>query len=262
MCATPDSTAPNAPVRLLIVDDDPLSGTVLFHLATLLGYAATVQTDSQRAVDDALAPGIDLLLLDLSMPNADGFAVLAELRRRESAARRAALPVIAVTGYAAAEDRLHCLAAGFDEHLAKPVQAAALKATIERVLGRVQAAGEPLRHTDAERLRATVARLGAVRAADRAFAPTVTESFALRSAQLIDAVKSAVRLRDAERACRAAQALRASAEFLGASHLATQAGLLETDCGARDWRAAEQNAAGLEPEHQAVLALLFEAARR
>lgn len=251
-----------APLRLLAVDDDPLSGTLLLHLASLLGYVATVETDSQQAVDLAVESDFDLMLLDLSMPNLDGFAALAQLRSREAAAQRRPLPVIAVTGYASDEDRLRCLTAGFDEHLAKPVQVSTLKATIERVLGKSGAPASTAPATDADRLRATVDRLSAICAGDRAFAPTVTESFALRSAQLIDALRSAVAARDAARTTRAAQALRASAEFLGATRLASMARVLEHDCGVSDWSAAQAHIAPLEHEHQAVLTLLFQAARR
>lgn len=257
----PQASTGRAPVRLLVLDDDPLSGTLLFHLASLLGYVATVETDAERAIALALASDFDLMALDLAMPKLDGFAVLAELRRREAAARRGPLPVIAVTGYTSAEDRLRCLTAGFDEHLGKPVQVAALKATIERVLGRARTDAEAAPATDAERLRATVERLGAVRAGDRAFAPTVTESFALRSAQLIEALRAAIGARDLDRTVRAAQALRASAEFLGASRLAAMTADLEHDGRAADWAAAERHVASLEHEHQAVLTLLFQAAR-
>ncbi len=258
--ATPIDAA--GPIRLLAVDDDPISGTLLFHLASLLGYVATVETDSQHAVDLALESDFDLMLLDLSMPNLDGFAALAQLHGRAAAAQRRPLPVIAVTGYASDEDRLRCLTAGFDEHLAKPVQVSALKATIERVLGKSGAPADTAAVTDADRLRATVDRLGAIRAGDRAFAPTVTESFALRSAQLIDALRTAVAARDAERTARAAQALRASAEFLGATRLASMTAALERDCSAAAWTAAAAQIAPLEHEHQAVLTLLFQAARR
>ena len=257
----PASATDRTPLRVLVVDDDALSGTLQFHLASLLGYVATVETDSQHAIDLALDSNFDVMLLDLAMPSLDGFAALTQLRSREAAAGRNALPVIAVTGYASDEDRLRCLTAGFDDHLAKPVQVSALKAAIERALGKSRAPAGAAAPTDAERLRATVGRLGAIRAGDRAFAPTVTESFALRSAQLIESLRAAVRTRDAERAERAAQALRASAEFLGASRLATMATELERDGAAADWAAAQARIASLEHEHQAVLTLLLQATR-
>lgn len=264
--------------RLLVVDDDPLSSSLQAHLALLLGHAATVENDPERAVELALSGEFDAMLLDLGMPQIDGFEALRRLREREAAAGRAPLPVIAVTGYASEADRLRCLMAGFNEHLSKPVRASTLGASIARVLAlhgirSADAAGDdvPLpRDCDAERLRATVRRLGDVKPDDRSFAPTVIESFALRSAQLIEALRAAIDARDGEQGSRAAYALRASAEFLGALRLATMSGELhaairpsagsEAQDAAR-WEAARALLVAIDREHQAVLTLLFESSR-
>src|SRR5207253_9698117 len=75
----------------------------------------------------------DLLLLDLHMPERDGFQVIQAIREGERAAG-GHLPVIALTARSRKEDREHCLAAGMDDYLAKPVQAPELFAAIERAL--------------------------------------------------------------------------------------------------------------------------------
>ncbi len=250
-------------MRVLVVDDDPLSSSLQAHLASLLGHVVAIEEDGERAVDRALAGEVDVMLLDLGMPKLDGFEVLRRLREREAQAERAPLPVIAVTGYASETDRLRCLMAGFNEHLTKPVQAAALGAAIARAIGPRRgpagdASGQP-HESDAERLRATVRRLSGVKRGDRHFAPTVTESFALRSAQLIETLKLAVGSTDAEQAARAARALRASAEFLGALRLARMSGELEQLAAGADWPQAAALLQAIENEHQAVLTLLFEA---
>lgn len=260
--------------RLLVVDDDPLSSSLQAHLALLLGHAATVEDDPERAVELALSGEFDAMLLDLGMPQVDGFEALRRLRERETAAERRPLPVIAVTGYVSDADRLRCLMAGFNEHLSKPVQASALGAAIARVLAPHSAddsAGTALpRDCDAERLRATVRRLGEVKPDDRSFAPTVTESFALRSAQLIESLRASIDARDVEQGSRAARALRASAEFLGALRLAGMSGALDaamraaTGAAAQDgacWDKAGALLAAIDREHQAVLTLLFETSR-
>jgi FixJ family two-component response regulator len=212
------------------------------------------------------------MLLDLGMPEIDGFEALRRLREREAAAQRAPLPVIAVTGYASETDRMRCLTAGFNDHLTKPVQASALGAAIARAAGRGETAGaaaQPI-DCDAERLRATVRRLGNVRSEDRAFAPTVIESFALRSAQLIESLRTALATRDGAEGARAARALRASAEFLGALRLAAMSkeieGVFDASAGADSDDAARWQGAGalldtIDREQQAVLTVLFEATR-
>lgn len=254
----------STPVHLLVVDDDPLSSSLEAHLASLLGHTAVIEADAERAVELALSGEFDVVLLDLGMPRIDGFEALRRLREREAAGQRPPLPVIAVTGYASESDRLRCLMAGFNEHLSKPVQAASLAAVIGRVVsGRSEGAEAfgAVQESDAERLRATVRRLSSVKPGDRQFAPTVTESFALRSAQLIETVRHSVAAADAEPAARAARALKSSAEFLGALRLARMSGDLDQLCMAGRWDAAAELVTRIDHEHQAVLTLLFESSR-
>ena len=244
-----------------MVDDDPLSRSFLTHLLSLLGHQAQAQDDPEQAVTQALSSEFDVLLLDLGMPGLDGFEVLRRLRELETQAARSPLAVIAVTGYAADTDRLRCLAAGFNEHLAKPIQATSLSSTLDRVLGSRQDAGSP-DASDVARLRSTVRRLNETRPGDRSFAPTVTESFALRSAQLLETLRRGVQQHDPAALPRAAQALKASAEFLGALRLARMCGEFEQHIEKGDWSAADGLLHQMTNEHQVVLTLLFESAGR
>jgi two-component system, sensor histidine kinase and response regulator len=263
--STATSASTSTAARVLVVDDDPLSSSLQAHLALLLGHTATIEHDAERAVELALSGGFDLMLLDLGMPKVDGFEALRRLREQETKTGRHQLPVIAVTGYSSESDRLSCLMAGFNEHLSKPVQAASLASAIERALGTRNAprqqGDQRVQESDAERLRATVRRLSSVKPGDRQFAPTVTESFALRSAQLIETLNMAVDATDAEQATRAARALKASAEFLGALRLAQMSAELDRLTGEGAWTAAAELLHAVGHEHQAVLTLLFESSR-
>ena len=250
-----------ASLRLLVVDDDPLSTAFQAHLTSLLGHRATVENSSARSLELALSGEFDVMLLDLGMPNMDDFDVLRQLRDRESADGRRHLPVIAVTGYASVTDRLRCLAAGFNEHMSKPIQASSLGAAIRRVVAAPDRHEDAAPASDADRLRATVHRLGEIKPGDRAFAPTVTESFALRSAQLIETLRSAGQQRDLAPTARAARALKSSAEFLGALRLAQMCADYEAGAEAGDWDALSTQLRAIDHEHQAVLTLLFESTR-
>jgi PAS domain S-box-containing protein len=120
------------PVRILLADDEASNRDILRGLLQPLGFVLSEAGDGVECIDRALAERPDLLLLDLRMPGLDGLAVAKRLRA-EPATR--ACPVIAITAAAFAEDRAAALAAGCDDHLAKPVQRPALLAAIARCLG-------------------------------------------------------------------------------------------------------------------------------
>jgi len=70
------------------------------------------------------------------MPGEDGYALIEKVRRQESAQGAKALPAVAITAYARKEDRESALAAGFDTHVAKPLDPEELLATLAEVAGR------------------------------------------------------------------------------------------------------------------------------
>jgi CheY-like chemotaxis protein len=74
----------------------------------------------------------DVLVSDVGMPGDDGYTLVREVRRREAGGPR--LPAIALTAFARPQDRAVALAAGFDEHLAKPLKAEALLHAIARLV--------------------------------------------------------------------------------------------------------------------------------
>ena len=92
-------------------------------------YVAATGTEALARLDE-LEP--DLLLLDLHMPEMDGFQVIKAIRTRERSSG-GHLPVIAVTGRARELDRERCLASGVDDFISKPIAADDLWAAIERI---------------------------------------------------------------------------------------------------------------------------------
>jgi len=106
-------------VRVLVVDDDPSNLQMIAQLLRLHGASAMISSDPKGAVGIAQGWEPDVLILDIAMPEKDGYQLLPELR---AALNRDAhsLPAIAVTGFAAYEDSKRALTAGFQAHLAKP----------------------------------------------------------------------------------------------------------------------------------------------
>jgi len=123
-------------LHVLIVEDDPDTATVLAELVAEHGAEARTAASVAEALDVLGRWRVDLLLSDLGMPGEDGYALIEKVRRQESAQGAKALPAVAITAYARKEDRESALAAGFDTHVAKPLDPEELLATLAEVAGR------------------------------------------------------------------------------------------------------------------------------
>jgi CheY-like chemotaxis protein len=88
---------------------------------------ATVVHHPHDAIEAALADPPDLVLMDIGLPDMDGYAVARRLREDP---RLAATPLVAITGYGQEEDKMRARDAGFDRHLTKPVDFAMLRTVL------------------------------------------------------------------------------------------------------------------------------------
>ena len=123
-------------ISVLIVDDETDARELL--VAMLENFGATVRAVGTAAdALDLLRSGAfepDVLVSDVGMADTDGFALIRTIRGLESEKTRS-LPAIAVTGYANPEDRVRALVAGYQNHIAKPVDSNALAAAIVQLVG-------------------------------------------------------------------------------------------------------------------------------
>ena len=123
-----------APLRVLVAEDSEFSAQLVDKLLVKRGHTVRLVTNGREALALANPVDFDLLLLDVHMPELDGFEVIRLIRERERASR-AHLPVVALTARSRREDRERCLAAGMDGFLAKPIQADDVWSVIESVVG-------------------------------------------------------------------------------------------------------------------------------
>ncbi|MGE0384752.1 MAG: response regulator [Gammaproteobacteria bacterium] len=115
--------AQHAEARILVAEDDPNNQEVALALLRGAGLAVDLAPDGACAVKMATAQDYDAILMDVQMPIMDGLAATRAIRHGP---RNAHTPILAVTANAFAEDRVACLAAGMNDHIAKPVEAETL----------------------------------------------------------------------------------------------------------------------------------------
>jgi len=79
----------------------------------------------------------DLLISDISMPDVDGYQFIREVRAKETASQFRKVPAVALTGHARVQDRMRALIAGYDTHVAKPIETNELLTVVASLVGRL-----------------------------------------------------------------------------------------------------------------------------
>jgi signal transduction histidine kinase/DNA-binding response OmpR family regulator len=127
-----------APLRVLLAEDNPVNRLLAVRLLEREGYQLIVACDGRQALSAFETNTFDLALVDIQMPEMDGFAVTAAIRHHE-AEYGGHLPIVAMTAHAMKGDDEQCLATGMDGYVSKPINAARLFEEIETVLAAAHA---------------------------------------------------------------------------------------------------------------------------
>jgi len=131
---------------ILVAEDDEFNARFLVRLLERRGCAVEVAVDGREAIAKALDPArpFDLMLLDVHMPEVDGFGVVRAIRGAEAERGGRRLPIAALTARSRRGDRELCLAAGMDDYLTKPVRTDRLFAAVDRLAAMGDDADDPL----------------------------------------------------------------------------------------------------------------------
>ena len=121
--------------RVLIVEDQPDTLEMLATHFQTRGYEALPCSSAAEAIQIADREPFDILISDIAMPDMDGMELIRTLRQKKGLE---GIPAIALTGYASEKDAETAIAAGFNTHLAKPIEPTRLSATVERLLNSCQ----------------------------------------------------------------------------------------------------------------------------
>jgi PAS domain S-box-containing protein len=126
-----DRTLPH--LRLLLAEDTLLNQRLLIGLMQKFGHTITVANNGKEAVAALESHPFDVVLMDVEMPEMDGFEATAVIRAKEKTTGQH-VPIIAMTAHAMKGDRERCLEAGMDDYLSKPIRTDQLFATLRSVL--------------------------------------------------------------------------------------------------------------------------------
>lgn len=129
-------------LRILVVDDEVDSRDLVSAILTRCGSEVSCCESAAEALKAIRDWKPDLLVSDIGMPNEDGYSLIRKLRKMKSKRARQT-PAVALTAYVTNEDREHALAAGFQLHIAKPIEPAALVLSIAAATGRKVRSDQP-----------------------------------------------------------------------------------------------------------------------
>ncbi len=220
-------TARRHPLRILLAEDNVVNQKVALRLLAQMGYRADVAANGLEAIEAVERQTYDVVLMDVQMPELDGFEASREINRRWPAARPR---IVAMTANAMQGDRELCVAAGMDDYVAKPIRVEELVAALERSPAHRDAApapgpAEPPAPAASAIDRAVFERLVATTGGP--FVAELIDTFGEDARELLATLRRTLAATDRDAFRRAAHSLKSTAESLGATGLAALARELE-----------------------------------
>ena len=257
MIQTVETPQPARPLHVLLAEDNVVNQRVAARLLQSFGHTVTVANHGGEAVAAANVQHFDLVLMDVQMPEMDGFEATRLIREQETGTGRRT-PIVAMTAHAMKGDRERCLAAGLDEYLAKPVQRDELQHLLawacETALVQCEKSeNDRPPHVPSSFDRATaLERLGG----DEELFEELVGLFRVEGLRMLQEIRESLQSGDALAVQRTAHGLKGAASYLGGLKTAEIAWRLEQLGGSRDLSSAGPAFQQLEEELVQLLAAL------
>jgi two-component system, sensor histidine kinase and response regulator len=239
--------------RVLLVEDQEVNQKVASLRLQQMGCRVDIAANGIEALEMIAILPYDVVFMDCQMPEMDGYEATRRIRQLEDGGTR--VPIVAMTAHAMQGDRDHCLKAGMDDYISKPVMPQAMYETLLRWVGAPpDVAPPPANDSDATDNLAT--QLGALAEMGDDFLDEVRQCFERDSAVALADLWRALDARNSEELRYSAHALKGTGLTLGAVRLASLAKEIEYLGETKKWEGAGDLVAAIEPEVARVLATL------
>ena len=236
-------------LRLLLAEDNAVNQRLAVRLLEKRGHHVVVAGNGKEALEALERQPFDAVLMDVQMPEMDGFEATRAIREKEQRGGGKRVPIVAMTAHAMKGDRERCLAQGMDGYVSKPLQAGVLMAVIEDLVegraarpGETRPGGSPAGAPPCLDREAALERVGG----DRDLLHEIAGLFLEETPVLMERMDAALRQRDAAALERAAHSLKGSAATFGAASVAEAAAELEALARGADFARAEAALGALE----------------
>ncbi|MCE9561456.1 MAG: response regulator [Planctomycetes bacterium] len=225
------STKPSSvvrPLRILLAEDNAVNQRVAIRMLEPFGHTITVANHGGEAVAAISRERFDVILMDVQMPEMDGFEATRQIRAKEVGTGRRT-PIVAMTAHAMAGDRDRCLTAGMDEYLSKPVHRDNLIRVLSEIVGTEQlapAVSQPVRTEVSSAVFDKVAALDRL-GGDEALFLELIGLFQTEGPRMLAELRKSLIAEDAAGVRCHAHGLKGSASYLGGVSLAKTAHAME-----------------------------------
>ena len=245
-------------LKVLLAEDNAVNQLVALRLLERLGHSVTVAANGRKALEAWEKGGFDAILMDVQMPELNGWEATQAIRERERSTGER-IPIIAMTAHAMKGDDERCFAAGMDDYLTKPIRTEELTAALDKAGNRkavrqtrVQPPAPPGKRRGAVDWEAALERLGG----DRELYNELVEVFRKECPAVVEEMRRGVESGDWKVLKRGGHTLRGAASNLGATSVSEAAAELEKRAGAQDLGGAGEQFGKLQAEIERMFAEL------
>jgi CheY-like chemotaxis protein/HPt (histidine-containing phosphotransfer) domain-containing protein len=213
-------------LKVLLAEDNAVNQLLASRILESLGHHATVVSNGREALAAARVASFDLIVMDVQMPEMDGFEATAAIRELEKSTGKH-IPIIAMTAHAMKADRERCLGAGMDGYVSKPIRVANVEEAVEQAMAAKKPSGVGNASASEDTMVDEAAILSGMDG-NRRLLRDLTRIFLADYPKQLAEIKTAMQAADAERLRRAAHALKGSVGNFGAKKAFETASQLET----------------------------------